>query len=112
MEGFSKGKRSLYHDAELRATSKMIYNLLINPTDFEEHFKLYVFILLRVFSPGPDSIRMTAQAIIDATYGITVDSVDDPLVKNVQDVMNAVNFAISPLMMIWNPLPYREFPIF
>lgn len=52
--------------------------------------------------------RLIAQLVINATYGIFPTSIEDPLVKTVQVVMDVVAFAMSPIMMFVNPVPLRE----
>lgn len=46
--------------------------------------------------------------MLDITYGIKIDSLDDNLAKAVQSVLDTVSLAVSPKMLLFNPLPLSK----
>lgn len=48
--------------------------------------------------------------IIDVTYGIMVESVDDPLLKVAGDMMDVTSVGLSPPMWLVNPAAFSTYP--
>ena len=50
----------------------------------------------------------SGRLIFDVTYGIVVESVEDPICKVAGDVMEVVSFALSPPMLVFNAAAISE----
>ena len=54
------------------------------------------------------SCSRSGRLIFDVTYGIVVESVDDPICKVAGDVIEVVSFALSPPMLVLNAAAISE----
>ncbi|KAI0653349.1 cytochrome P450 [Cubamyces menziesii] len=82
----------MFYDAHRSSTSKLLMDVLKNPDEYTEHLRL-----------------RSGRLIFDVTYGIVVESVEDPICKVAGDVMEVVSFALSPPMLVFNAAAIMEF---
>ncbi|KAI0827782.1 cytochrome P450 [Trametes gibbosa] len=81
-----------FYDAQRATMSRLLQNLLRDPKGFEEHLRL-----------------RSGQLIIDVTYGIKVEEVEDPLFKTAGAVMGVTSIALSPPMWLMNASAIMRF---
>ncbi|KAI0753465.1 cytochrome P450 [Daedaleopsis nitida] len=75
-----------FYDAQRGVTVKFLRSVLYNPANVVRHIRL-----------------RASQLILDVTYGITVDSDDDPFVRTADAVMATASLALSPALWLINP---------
>ncbi|KAJ7186132.1 cytochrome P450 [Mycena filopes] len=76
-----------FYVAHRSAVGDFLLNVLREPKDISNHLR-----------------TRSAQAIFDVTYGISVKSSDDRLVRTAEAVMDMVSIALNPAMWIINPV--------
>ncbi|OJT05249.1 O-methylsterigmatocystin oxidoreductase [Trametes pubescens] len=82
----------IFYDSQRAAMGRLLQNLLRDPEGFSEHLRL-----------------RSGQLIIDVTYGIMIESVEDPLLKTAEAVMDVTSVALSPPMWLINPSAIMQF---
>lgn len=76
----------IFYDSHRATMGRLLQNLLRDPEGFSEHLRL-----------------RSGQLIIDVTYGIMIENVEDPLLKTAEAVMDVTSVALSPPMWLMNP---------
>ncbi|KAH9889257.1 cytochrome P450 [Cubamyces lactineus] len=89
--GTTQGLR-MFYDSHRVTMSKLLLSTLRDPDAFTEHLRL-----------------RSGQLIIDVTYGIMIESVEDPLLKCAEAVMDTTSVALSPPMWLMNPSAIMQF---
>ncbi|KZV70540.1 cytochrome P450 [Peniophora sp. CONT] len=74
------------------AVMHLLHNLRANPRDFMEHVRLHA-----------------AQVILEVTYGLSVQSCEDRLVRNAEAVLSDVAMAVRPETWVLNPVMILHF---
>ncbi|KAI0311565.1 cytochrome P450 [Amylostereum chailletii] len=69
------------------ASTSLLQNLLRSPSGLAGHLRLHA-----------------GQLILDATYGISITSRSDMLVRTAERVMGDISIAVSPVMWMFNPV--------
>ena len=100
-----------YHDLHLGNAHRLLENMRSDSTDFGKHFEQYV---LRFWSFSGDIMRgsYTGASALEFIYGRRVDRKDDPVVKLVCSLAEALNKEMtSERMGLFMALPIREYDI-
>ncbi|KAH9851148.1 cytochrome P450 [Lenzites betulinus] len=82
----------IFYDSHRATMGRFLQNILRDPDAFSEHLRL-----------------RSGQLIIDVTYGIMIESVNDPLLKTAEAVMGVTSFALSPPLWLVNPSAIMQF---
>ncbi|KAH9888316.1 cytochrome P450 [Cubamyces lactineus] len=82
----------MFYDSHRDSMSRLLLDVLKNPDAFVDHLRL-----------------RAGRLIIDVTYGIMIESVDDPLLKVAGDMMDVTSIGLSPPMWLANPAALMEF---
>lgn len=90
----SPGALQMFYDSHRATMGRLLQNLLRDPEGFSEHLRL-----------------RSGQLIIDVTYGIMIENVEDPLLKTAEAVMDITSVALSPPMWLMNPLAISAFAL-
>ncbi|OJT05250.1 O-methylsterigmatocystin oxidoreductase [Trametes pubescens] len=88
----SSAAQPLFYDSHRASMGRFLQNVLRNPEGFSEYLKL-----------------RSGQLIIDVTYGIVIESAEDPLLKTTEAVMDVASVALSPPMWLMNPSAIMQF---
>ncbi|ETW81164.1 cytochrome P450 monooxygenase 6 [Heterobasidion irregulare TC 32-1] len=88
---YNKNTVHTFEHAFRASVSTLLRNLLRDPESFADHLRLHA-----------------GQVILDVTYGVTVTSREDPLIRIAEAVMDATSVAISPAMWVLNPIPILQ----
>jgi len=67
--------------------------------------------LVRSSSDTEIQISYSARIMLDITYGFQITSTDNVIVKLVDTVVNTISLAVSPMMLVVNPLPFRAYKL-
>ncbi|KZT21922.1 cytochrome P450 [Neolentinus lepideus HHB14362 ss-1] len=76
-----------FYDSHRQSASVFLNHVLKNPDDWFNHIRL-----------------RAGQLIMSVTYGINVESQDDPLIRTAEAVMSVTSIALSPSMWLVNPI--------
>ncbi|KAL1945436.1 hypothetical protein VTO73DRAFT_2287 [Trametes versicolor] len=82
----------IFYDSHRATMGRLLQNLMRDPERFSEHLRL-----------------RSGQLIIDVTYGIMIENVEDPLLKTAEAVMDVTSVALSPPMWLMNPSAIMQF---
>nr|BED42962.1 cytochrome P450 monooxygenase [Trametes versicolor] len=82
----------IFYDSHRATMGRLLQNLMRDPDSFSEHLRL-----------------RSGQLIIDVTYGIMIENVEDPLLKTAEAVMDVTSVALSPPMWLMNPSAIMQF---
>ncbi|KAL1945441.1 hypothetical protein VTO73DRAFT_2292 [Trametes versicolor] len=88
----SPAAQQLFYDSHRASMGRFLQHVLRDPEGFSEHLKL-----------------RSGQLIIDVTYGIMIENVEDPLLKTTEAVMDVASVALSPPMWLMNPSAIMQF---
>ncbi|KAJ7756757.1 cytochrome P450 [Mycena maculata] len=81
-----------FYEAHRDSASTFLVNIFREPEGISNHLRI-----------------RSAQIILEVTYGISVKSSDDPVLRNAEAVMDVVSTALSPGMWIINPISILRF---
>ncbi|EJF56159.1 cytochrome P450 [Dichomitus squalens] len=76
-----------FYDEHRRSSVVFLQHVLNSPNEWANHIRL-----------------RQGQTIMGATYGIPIESRQDPLIRTADEYMGAVSLALSPAMWLVNPL--------
>ncbi|KAI0774931.1 cytochrome P450 [Trametes elegans] len=82
----------VFHASQRVTMVKLLHNILRDPEAFPEHIRL-----------------RSGQLIIDVTYGVLIESAEDPLLQIAEGVMDVTSVALSPPMWLANPSVIMQF---
>ncbi|KAI0669479.1 cytochrome P450 [Trametes maxima] len=82
----------IFYDSHRATMGRLLQNVLRDPEAFSNHLRL-----------------RSGQLIIDVTYGIMIETAEDPLLKVAEAVMDVTSVALSPPMWLMNPSAIMQF---
>ncbi|KAF4616051.1 hypothetical protein D9613_011353 [Agrocybe pediades] len=88
---YTKSALAAHHDSYRTSALSMLRRFHHSPTEYVDHFRFY-----------------SARTMLDITYGIQITSTDNVIVKLVDTVVNTISLAVSPMMLVINPLPLLQ----
>lgn len=88
----SPAAQQLFYDSHRASMGRFLQHVVRDPEGFSEHLKL-----------------RSGQLIIDVTYGIVIENVEDRLLKTTEAVMDVASVALSPPMWLMNPSAISTF---
>ena len=96
---------------EIKAAHEFLYRLAQTPEDYRDHIRLYaVFMLCRLaLLLTPSQSRMAGSLILNITYGIDAQSIDDPYMSMMEESSRTRSQAATPGSFLVDSFPICEF---
>lgn len=96
------------HAVQEAKTSVLISRLTEAPAEFWTHIRWYVKSILSMMPISLQIERLVASIVLEVSYGITVNSYDDPFVREIETALADISDLLAPGAYLVDAIPSRE----